>query len=72
MYFVFTYDKKGFPGGSLIKNLPASVGDSTFGSGSSLGEGNGYPLQYFFLGNPMEKRAWMARVHGVAKKLDMT
>ena len=64
--------RKGFPGGSLIKNLPASVGDSIFGSGSSLGEGNGYPLQYFFLGNPMEKRAWMAIVHGVAKKLDMT
>ena len=64
----------GFPGVSVVKNLPANAGDAVLipGSGSSLGEGNGYPLQYFFLGNPMGKRAWMAIVHGVAKKLDMT
>ena len=66
--------RKGFPGGSLIKNLPANAGDldSIFGSGRSFGEGNGYPLQYFCLGNPMATRAWWATVHGVAKKLGMT
>ena len=37
------------------------------GSGRSLGEVNGYPLQYSFLGNPMERGTWQATVHGVAK-----
>ena len=35
--------------------------------GSSLREGNGNPLQYSFLGNPMDRRAWWATVHGVTK-----
>ena len=37
------------------------------GSGRSSREGNGYPLQYSFLGNPMERGTWWATVHGVAK-----
>ena len=37
------------------------------GLGRSLQEGNGYPLQYSCLGNPMDRGAWLATVHGVAK-----
>ena len=65
-------DSGGFPGGSVVKNLPASAGDardmgSIPGSGRSSGGGNGTPLQYSCLGNPMDKGAWWALVHGVAK-----
>jgi len=40
-------------------------------SGRSPGEENGNPLHYSCLGNPMERGAWQARVHGVTKELDM-
>ena len=40
--------------------------DSVPGSGRSSGEGNGNPLQYSCLGNPMGRGAWQATVHGVA------
>ena len=52
----------GFPGGSAIKNLPANAGDSALipGTGRSSGEGNGNPLQYSCLGNPMDRGAWRA------------
>ena len=48
-----------FPGGSEVKNLPASAGDtgSIPGLGRSSGEGNGTPLQYSRLGNPMDRGA---------------
>ena len=67
----------GFPGGSVVKNLPASAGDAGGlglipGSGRSPGVGNGNPLQYSCLGNHMDRGAWQATVHGVAKELDMT
>ena len=64
----------GFPGGSVVKNLPANAGDAgpIPGSGRSSGGGNGNPLQYSCLGNPMDRGAWRATVHGVAKELDMT
>ena len=54
--------KKGFPGGSVVKNPPANAADlgSIPGSGRSLGEGNGSPLQYSCLGNPMDRGAWRA------------
>ena len=54
---------------SVVKNLPANAGDagSIPGLGRSPGEGNGNPLQYSCLGNPMEKGAWWATVHGVAR-----
>ena len=56
----------GFPGGSVIKNLPDNTGDLSLfpGSGRSLGEGNGNPLQYSCLVNPMDREDWQITVHG--------
>ena len=56
----------------VVKNRPASAGDlrdvgSIPGSGRPPGEGNGNPLQYSCLENPMDREAWWATVHGVAK-----
>ena len=53
----------------MVKNLCASAGDlrSVLGLGRSSGEGNDNPLQYSWLGNPMDRGAWRAVVHGVAK-----
>ena len=55
----------------MVKNLPANAGDirdsgSIPGLGRSPGEGNGNPLQYFCLENPMDREAWRAIVHRVA------
>ena len=63
-----------FPGDSVVKNLPANVGDlgSIPRSGRSPGEGNGNPLQYSCLGNPMDRGAWQAIGHGVTKESDAT
>ena len=60
----------GFPGGSVVKNPPANAGDmgSVPGSRRSPGEENGHPLQYSCLRNPMDRRAWQATIHGIAKK----
>ena len=58
----------------MVKNLPANAGDLRDmglipGSGRSLGEGNGNPLQYSCLENPMDRGAWSGRgvatVHGI-------
>ena len=56
------------PGGSAVKNPPANAEDtgSIPGSGRSPGEGNGNPLQYSYLGNPMDGGDWWATVHGIA------
>ena len=58
----------GFPGGSVVKNLPVNAGDSGLipGLGRSPGEGNGCPLQYACLENSMDREAWWATVCGVA------
>ena len=61
-----------FPGGSVVKNTPANTRDardtgSIPGSGRSLGGGNGNLLQYSCLGNPMDRGALWATVHGVSK-----
>ena len=58
-----------FPGGSVVKHLPPNAGDagSIPGSGRSPGKGNGNPLQYSCLENPMDRGAWGAIVRGVAK-----
>ena len=62
-----------FSGSSAVKNLPAMQemqGDmsSIPGLGRSPGGGRGYPLQYSCLENPMDRGAWQAIVHGVAKE----
>ena len=59
----------GFSGGSVIKNPPANAGDvcSVPGLERSPGEGNGNPLQYSCLENPMDRGTWQATVHGVAE-----
>ena len=64
----------GFPGGSVVKILPANAGNASLipGLGRSPGEGNGIPLQYSCLGNSMDRRAWCATVHGVTKNSDIT
>ena len=58
-----------FPGGSDGKESACSAADlgSIPGSGRSPGEGNGNPLQYSCLENPMDRGAWRATVHGVAR-----
>ena len=65
----------GFPEGAMVKNLTANAGcagdardaGSIPALGRSPGVGNGNPLQYSCLGNPMERRACQATVHGVTK-----
>ena len=59
----------GFPGGSEVKASTCNAGDlgSTPGSGRSPEEGNGNPLRYSGLGNPIDGGAWWPTAHGVAK-----
>ena len=65
---------EGFPSGLVVKNPPANAGDSSSipGSERSPGGGNGNPLQYSCLENPMDREAWRAIVHGVTKESDTT
>ena len=61
-----------FPGGVVVKNLPASAGgEGGVGSlprwGRSPGEGNGNPLQYSCQENPINRGAWRGAVHEVTK-----
>ena len=58
----------------MVKNPPANAGDmgSITGSGRYPGEGNGNPLKYSGLGNPMDREAWGATVHEVTKESDST
>ena len=64
----------GFPGGSGVKNQPANAGDkgSIPGLKRSPGEENGNPLQYSCLENSMDRGAWQATVHEIAKESDMS
>ena len=60
-----------FPGGAVMKNLPANAGDTGDASlipglGRSLGVGNSNPFQYFCLDNPINRGTWLATVHGLA------
>ena len=62
----------GFPGGAVVKNPPANAGNtrdggSIPGPGRSPGGGNGKPLQYSCLEDPMDRGAWRAAVHGVTR-----
>ena len=61
-----------FPGGAVVKNPPANAGGAGDpglipGSGRFPGGGNGNPLQYSCLENPVDGGAWRATVHGVAE-----
>ena len=69
MFVSHIYIYMGFPDGSEVKASASNAGDlgSIPGSGRSSGEGNGNPLQYSCLENPMDGGAWRATVHGVAK-----
>ena len=67
----------GLSGGSVVKNPPAHSGDAADldlirGLGRSPRVANGNPLQYSCLGNPMDRGAWWATVHGGHKELDVT
>ena len=62
----------GFPGGSVVRHLPANAGDTGDadlipGSRRSPGEGKGNPLQYSCLENSMDRGVWWVTVHGIAK-----
>ena len=70
--FHLILDHLGFPGGASGKKSTSKSGDiEDMGfiprSGSSPGGGHGEPLQYSYLENPMDRRAWQAIVHRVAK-----
>ena len=62
-------NNEGFPGGLAVNKLPANAGDagSIPGSERSPGEVNDNPFQYSCLGNPIEREAWLATVHGVTR-----
>ena len=66
-----------FPGGIVVKNPSANARDirdagSIPGLRRSSEEGNGNPLLYYCLGNSMDRLAWQAAVHRVAKETDTT
>ena len=67
--FLFCVISFSFPGGSVVKNLPANVRNRGLipGSGRSPGEGNGSPLQYSCLEKSMDREAWWVTIHRVAK-----
>jgi len=65
-------NQTGFPGGLAVKNLPAmqepqEMQIQSLGQEDPLEEGNGNPLQYSCLENPMDRGAWWATVHRVTK-----
>ena len=71
-YKKWVYFQLGFPGGTVVKNLPDTAGyagdtGSIPGLGISCGEGNDNPLQYSCLKNSMNRGAWQAAVRGVPK-----
>ena len=61
-----------FPGGSVVESAVAGDLGSISESARCSREGNGNPLQYSCLGKPMDRGAWWATVHGMAKESDMT
>ena len=62
---------RGFPGGSIVKNLPANTGDTDLipGLGRSPGERYGNPLQYSCLGKPKDRGAQRTTIHGLQESL---
>ena len=74
LYLITTKANHGFPRWLSSKNSPANAEDVGLipGSGRSLGGGNGNTDQYSHLGNSMDREAWRATVHRVAKESDTT
>ena len=77
MYLILFYSSvmvKWAPQVEVVNNLSANAGDvgSIPGSGRSPGEGNGNPLLYSCLGNPRDRGAWQATIHGVTEESDMS
>ena len=72
--YKFGFGNLGFPGHSVVKNLPANAGDVGLFPQleRSPGIGNGNPLQCSCLGNPLDRGAWQATAHGVTKVSDTT
>ena len=68
MNYLLVYCLLGYPGGSLVKNLPRDEGSNP-GLGRSPGGGHGNPLQYSCLENPMDRGAWWTIVHGITKSV---
>ena len=71
-FFFFFFPIRGFPGGSAVKNWPANAGDTgdaglISGLRRSPGAGNGTPLQYSCLENPMDRGVLCTTVHGVTE-----
>ena len=68
------YTHMGFPASSVVKNLTANAenASSISGLGRSSGEGKDNPLQCSCLGNPMDRGAWQATIHGVTEESDTT
>ena len=73
-FFVFILNYHQFPGDSDGKESAYNTGDVGLipGSGRLPGEGNGNPIQYSCLENPMDRRDWWATVHGVTKSRNTT
>ena len=72
LFFFFFCPRRGFPGGSAVQNWPANAGDTVdagliSGLRRSPGAGNGNPLQYSCLENPMDRGVLCATVHGVTE-----
>ena len=72
LYLVSQSSYLGCPGDAMVKNPPATVGDSRDlssipGLGRSLAEGHGTPLQYSCLENPMDREAWRLRSMGLQR-----
>ena len=71
MFYIYNFRR--FPGGSVVNNPPANAGDvgSIPGSGRSSRERNSNPVEYSYLGNPMNRGSWQATLHGITKESDM-
>ena len=70
--YKFCESLQGFPGGTVVKNLPANAGDATDkgsipASGRSPEVANSNPFQYSCLENSMDRVVWPAKVHGIVK-----
>ena len=70
--YILCESLQGFPGGTVVKNLPANAGDATDegsipASGRSPEVANGNPFQYSCLENSMDRVVWPTKVHGIVK-----